>query len=90
MSQGRVFFPEENYPWKNKVEDQLFVWQGLKDEPDDIVDMVSMAAHYVDWSLFDATALENAVPKTKPKKKPSVLGGMSVVSNVDIEFPNYF
>lgn len=89
MSQGRIFFPEDFPAWKNRVEGQLFVWQGLKDEPDDIVDMVSLAAHYVDWSTFDATCLENAQARTEPlitARPPAI----SVTSTVNIEFPNYF
>ena len=88
MSQNRIFLPEENYTWKSRVEEQLFVWQGLKDEPDDIVDMVSMAAHYIDWSTFDASYLENAVPKER-KKSHSPLG-ISIVKDVDFDFPSYF
>lgn len=89
MSQGRIYLPEDNPAWKSEVTGQLFVWQGLKDEPDDIVDMVSMAAHYVDWSLFEATSLETATPKSEVKR-PKVVGGMSVLTSIDVEFPNYF
>ena len=59
MNQGRIFLPKDYRQWKRRVEDQLFVWQGLDDEQDDIVDMVSTAAFHVDWGGFDVNSLEN-------------------------------
>jgi hypothetical protein len=89
MSQGRMYLPLDNPSWKHQVEGQLFVWQGLRDEPDDIVDMVSLGAHYVDWSTFDANSLENAIPK-ELQEKPRQYSGISVVQDVNIDFPSYF
>ena len=89
MSQGRIYFPQDNPWWKTRVEGQLFVWQGLNDEPDDIVDMVSLGAHYVDWSAFDSRELSNVRPTNKEERfisKP----GMSIVETVDMDLPCYF
>lgn len=89
LSQGRLFFPEDNPGWKNLVEGQLFVWQGLKDEPDDIVDMVSLGAHYVDWAAFDSTQLENVRPQESGDRLVSSIG-INITQDVDIDFPSYF
>jgi len=43
MRQGRIYLPKEHREWKPKIVNQLFVWTGDEDEPDDIVDMVSAA-----------------------------------------------
>jgi hypothetical protein len=59
MNQGRIFLPKDHRPWKKKVMDQVFIWQGLPDEPDDIVDMFSMGPNYVTWQAFDSTQLDS-------------------------------
>jgi phage terminase large subunit-like protein len=87
--QGRMYFPTQDPDWKKVITDQLFVWQGLKDEPDDVVDMVSTAHNYVNWTLFDETHLSQAVPpETKSRKRDEVQ--IRIHQDVEYDFPSYF
>jgi hypothetical protein len=86
MNQGRLFLPDEHRPWKKQVMDQVFIWQGLPDEPDDIVDMFSMGPNYVSWDQFDSSQLENV----EITRQEQVFKQAVYVSN-DVEFniPHY-
>ena len=57
MRQGRILLPEWE-SWLKFVEDQLWVWQGLPDEPDDVIDMISRAVNSVAWGEFDESQAE--------------------------------
>ena len=86
MKQGRLFLPRDHKPWKRRVTDQIFVWQGDPDEPDDIVDMFSMGPNYVDWSEFESSQLENVKPQiNKQVSQQSV----RVLDSLPMSAPNY-
>lgn len=88
MKQGRIYLPADSKKWKKQVEDQLFVWQGLPDEPDDIVDMFSMGCDYVDWGKYDSNLLENV----SSQEESSVINHnpVQITSEVSYDLPNYF
>lgn len=88
MNQGRLFLPKDHRPWKRKVMDQIFVWQGDPDEPDDIVDMFSMGPRYVDWREFDSNQLENVEVSKNIQSSPTSIRVHSIPTTSMA--PNHF
>lgn len=56
MESGKVFLPEISSDWKQDFEDEIFVWQGLKEETDDQVDIFSYAAIHAHSKKSSSTA----------------------------------
>jgi len=58
MEQGKIWLPEENTPWKEEVEAQLFTWTGHPQQAADIVDTLADAALLVS---YEAGSSEHAI-----------------------------
>ena len=89
MDQGRILLPNKA-DWLEKVEGQLFIWTGDPDEPDDIIDTVSRAANYVDWTDFDSNMDEDQEFKAVENFNSPPVNPIQVNAVQFHAAPNYF
>lgn len=59
MEKGRIYTPVYA-DWLEEAEDEIYLWQGSRMEPDDIVDTLSHACNHVDWTKIgdDGNAMD--------------------------------
>jgi len=56
LESGKVYLPEVASDWKQEFEDEIYVWQGLKEETDDQVDIFSYAGIHAHSKRSGSTA----------------------------------
>lgn len=67
MEAGQIWFPhlsDDNADWLEDFETNVFTWTAHPDEPDDEVDCIAYAGHYVAQRANDSRIIERSVTET--------------------------
>lgn len=71
---GRLWLPNVA-DWLPDLEDELFVWQGLRGEPSDQIDCISLAGQYVSQAGF-GNDIDGSLSMGVHQAKPSFTSGL--------------
>lgn len=73
MERGQIWFPAADLPWVRTATSEIFTWVGRKDQTDDIVSTLSMAANE---ATRRAMSREKKDPKQGNRSIPMASGGL--------------